>query len=377
MNIVVTGYFGSGSSAVLDLLSEYSSVGSIVKDKEGGYEHTTLYHPGGLFDLEDKLLMGNDIHSSDEALRIFKREMKRLNDNNFGWYGSFKELFGDRFEAILENFIQGLKPFEISQRYYGQCKKVIFNPLKIPVQVAAKVLMGRTIYEWGRQYIYKSGYHNMIVTFPSEEEFYCAAREFVSDLMELYSEQGKANTVFDRLLLCHNLYRIPKYFSDDFRVIRVQRDIRDVYFFNKYLWQEINAGSMYPKKIDEFIDYWNRINAMEKPVSDARILTINFEDLIYHYEETVKMIENHCNLREEDHFEAKTKFIPEKSIKNTQVYKIREQWKDELEIIEKELSEYLYDFPFENNTTVNEMFDDSRVKKQIGLLSKLKRKRQQ
>ena len=37
MNITVTGYFGSGSSAVLDLLSEYSSVGSIVKDKEGGY----------------------------------------------------------------------------------------------------------------------------------------------------------------------------------------------------------------------------------------------------------------------------------------------------------------------------------------------------
>ena len=39
-NIVVTGYFGAGSSAVLDLLSEYNSVGSIVKDKRGGYEHT-------------------------------------------------------------------------------------------------------------------------------------------------------------------------------------------------------------------------------------------------------------------------------------------------------------------------------------------------
>ena len=129
MNITVTGYFGSGSSAVLDLLSEYSSVGSIVKDKEGGYENTTLYHPGGIFDLEDKLLLGNDIHRSDEALRTFKTEMMRLNDNNFGWYGSFETLFGKRFENILNEFIDELKPFEIDARYYGQCERVIFNPL--------------------------------------------------------------------------------------------------------------------------------------------------------------------------------------------------------------------------------------------------------
>lgn len=370
MNVAVTGYFGSGSSAVLDLLAEYSSVGSIVKDKEGGYENTTLYYPGGIFDLEDKLLLGNDIHRSDEALRTFKREMLRLNNNNFGWYGSFEELFEDKFKEILKEFIDELKPFKINSKYYGQCEKVIFNPLKIPLQIAAKILLGRTIYKWGRQFIYKSDCKNMVVAFPSEEEFYEAARKFVSEFMSLYSEDGKEHTVFDRLLLCHNLYRIPKYFSEDFRVIRVERDIRDVYFFNKYLWKEINAGTMYPEQLDVFIDYWRRINAIEKPIVDSRILTINFEDLVYKYEDTVKLIEKHCNIRPEDHIEKKTKFNPEKSIKNTQVFKLRSEWKNENLIIEKKLSKYLYEFPFECSTTVEEMFDDSRVERKHGLLKK-------
>ena len=100
MNIAVTGYFGSGSSAVLDLLCEFDSVTTGLPDNIKSFEHTTLYQPGGIFDLEDKLLLGNDIHRSDEAIRTFKTEMMRLNDNNFGWFGSFKEMFGDEFEKI-------------------------------------------------------------------------------------------------------------------------------------------------------------------------------------------------------------------------------------------------------------------------------------
>lgn len=140
LDISVTGYFGAGSSAVLDLLSEYSCNGTGIKNERGGYEHTTFYQPGGIFDLEDKLLLGNDIHRSDEALRTFEREMYRLNNNNFGWFGSFKQMFGDTFEKNLNQFIEELHPFTIKAQYYGQYEKVVFNPLKIPIQFAAKLL---------------------------------------------------------------------------------------------------------------------------------------------------------------------------------------------------------------------------------------------
>ena len=369
MNIIVTGYFGSGSSAVLDLLSEYESVGSVVKNKAGGYEHTTFYHPGGIFDLEDKLLKNNDIHRSDEALSTFKKEMFRLNNNNFGWYGSFNTLFGDKFEIILNTFIENLHPFKINARYYGQCEKVIFNPFKIPLQIAARVLLGRTIYVWGRQFIYYTKKPEMNVAFPTEEEYFNAAKTFVKSYMDLFKEPAKENTVFDRLVLCHNLYRVPNYFDDDTRIIKVKRDIRDVYIFNKYLWKKINAGSMYPNDINTFLDYWKRIHKIEKEVNDYRILTINFEDLIYKYEETVRQIEQHCQLSADDHKNKKTLFVPKKSIKNTQVYKLNTEWKKELEDLEKKFPQDLYEFPYDIETTVNEMFDDSRAKKKKGLLT--------
>lgn len=373
--IAVTGYFGAGSSAVLDLLCEYDCNGSLVLDKPGGYEHTTLYHPGGIFDLEDKLLLGNDIHRADEALGTFETEMLRLNNNNFGWFGSFKEMFGDKFENNLKDFIAALHPFEINAQYYGQCKKVIFNPLKVPVQLAAKILTGRTIYVWGRQFVHDPVIPKMRVAFPSGEEFYTAAKKFVKSYMDMYKEPGKDNVLFDRLLLCHNAYRMPKYFDDDFRLIIVNRDVRDVYCFNKYLWPEINAGSMYPSDIEVFVDYWRRLNSYERKVDDKRILNINFEDLIYHYDDTVLKIEEHCQLTSEQHTKLKKYLQPERSMKNTQVYKLRSEWQDEIDRIEKELPEFCYSFPYENQTDVKDMFDDSRAERKEGFWQKWKKRK--
>lgn len=60
MIYVASGYSGSGSSAIVHLLSEYSccTTGTF-----GKYEHLLFYIPDGLFDLEDRLLMNNSIHN--------------------------------------------------------------------------------------------------------------------------------------------------------------------------------------------------------------------------------------------------------------------------------------------------------------------------
>ena len=373
-NITVTGYYGVGSSAAMDLLKEYSCNGSIVKDKEGGYEHTTFYHPGGLFDLEDKLLLGNDMHRSDEALRTFQTEMMRLNNYNFGWYGSFQNLFGDQFQKNLDDFLNRIPSFDLKAHYYGQCRKVVFNPLKVPLQLAAKILLGRTIYKWGRQFIYQPKKAMMHVAFPSEEEFYEAAQDWIKKYLELYREPGKDNILFDRLLLCQNLYRVPKYFDEDFRVIRVRRDVRDLYILSNYLWKEMNAGTMYPYGLDNFIDFWKRLHQNEKEVKDERILDIYFEDLIYNYEETVQKIEKHCGLLPEQHDRVRELFQPDKSIKNTQVFKLQPEWKEEIQKLEELFPEYLYDFPYDNETEVSQMFDDSTTQRKLGVIDKWRKR---
>ena len=74
--IVPTGYMGSGSSAITDLVVEFK----YCQNEYKSYEYVLLHCPNGLFDLEDKLLIGNNAIRSDEAIRSFELQMKKLYD---------------------------------------------------------------------------------------------------------------------------------------------------------------------------------------------------------------------------------------------------------------------------------------------------------
>ena len=55
------------------------------------------------------------------------------------------------------------------------------------------------------------------------------------------------------------------------------------------------------------------------------------------------------------HINKKTKFNPDISINNTQLFRNYEN-QEEMEIIERELKEYLYDFPFVYEKSEREVF---------------------
>ena len=73
-------------------------------------------------------------------------------------------------------------------------------------------------------------------------------------------------------------------------------------------------------------------------------MRINFEDMIYNYEVMSEKILDFCNIARENHIKPKTLFNPEKSIKNTQVFKKFTKYADDVKYIEEELKDYLYDF---------------------------------
>ena len=86
INVAVTGYFGTGSSAVVDLLKEYENV-RVVPFENQSYEHNVLYHHGGLYDVCTLLSRGNTLYTSDKV--ILRKEVngkrhgsKRLKDNS-------------------------------------------------------------------------------------------------------------------------------------------------------------------------------------------------------------------------------------------------------------------------------------------------------
>ena len=82
-----------------------------------------------------------------------------------------------------------------------------------------------------------------------------------------------------------------------------------------------------------------------KNTSD-NVLRIHFEDLVYKYDDTLQKIFDFLHIEEEKHILKKTKFSPEKSLKNTQIYNRNSTFKDEADYIKINLSEYLYEFPF-------------------------------
>ena len=70
---------GSGSSAVTDLISEFDGYDA----PNGSYEYVFLHCPDGVFDLEDKLLLGNNTLRSAEALHSFEHRMYELSSKKF------------------------------------------------------------------------------------------------------------------------------------------------------------------------------------------------------------------------------------------------------------------------------------------------------
>ena len=101
-NIFVTGYYGTGSSAIIDLLTEFDNI-EIALGKR--YEHVLFLCHDGLLDLEQRLFGENSNQMiRDVAINEFIKEMYKQNDHFFGWYGSYRYIFGQKFKALVDKF---------------------------------------------------------------------------------------------------------------------------------------------------------------------------------------------------------------------------------------------------------------------------------
>ena len=91
----------------------------------------------------------------------------------------------------------------------------------------------------------------------------------------------------------------------------------------------------------------------EKECNSNKVLRIRFEDLIYNYDDEVKRITKFLGFTGKDHINKKSRFDPDISIKNTQLFR-KKEYQEESKIIERELEKYLYNFPYEINNDVKE-----------------------
>lgn len=335
--IVPTGYMGSGSSAITDLISEFKDCQNEFKS----YEYILLHCPGGLFDLEDKLLIGNNSLRSDEAIRLFEKRMKELYQKKFWWVGDYKNIIGPNFKIITENFISQIEQYTFPGYWYMHEQVNCPMFFKLLLQKPIKMLTFNKV-KFNKVLKYKDG---MRISYIKSQDFYKYAHEYIYRIIQEIS-RGKENVILDQFLLPYNLYRVDNYFDDDLKVIVVERDPRDVFVLNKYIWPEKKIAVPFPTDVKEFCSFYKNMRESEKECLSKNVKRIKFEDLIYNYDTKIQEIMKFLNFTESDHIYKKKRFNPDLSIKNTQLFR-NDKYKEEIDIIEKELVKYLYEFPYE------------------------------
>ena len=326
-------YYGSGSSAVLDYLTEFKDVYSLTN-----YEFRFAHDPDGLSELEYNLVENFNRHNSGHALKRYKKMVDYFG-NHIG-VKRYESFFNGKWKEYSYEYIEKLTDFSYPGRwqydFYDRGAWYEFWA-KLPDRI-----LHRTIWRNKPDRCLFFGNCKTYASHPSEEYFLECTKEYTSKLLKEANSNEAKFLLVDQIVPSTNIDRHVRYF-ENLKVFVVDRDPRDIYLLSKYVWKD----EIVPKDIDLFCKWYKYTRSTQKDENweNENKLFIQFEDMIYKYDETCEKIRNWVGVNEEDHIRKKEFFIPEVSIKNTQYWISHPDCQEETEYIEKNLSEYLYDFP--------------------------------
>ena len=234
-------YYGSGSSAITDLLSEYSTVKALDSD----FECRIAYDMFGLSDLEYYLVENNHRHNSSTAINMFLRLC--------GIYGLNKNIRFENYSTIFPNFHKSVIAYinELAPMSYKGGSHVdiymksdlfifllkirgliynIFHKFESTNDDSAWLLKGVTPYE---RELGKIDYH---ISYPINV-FLEATQRFTENLFGSVNMGNNEYLMVDQLVPVSNTMRFVKYFKD-LKVICIDRDPRDVYYNETKKWNK-------------------------------------------------------------------------------------------------------------------------------------------
>lgn len=333
--ISCASYYGSGSSAITDLISEYDNVFSFT-DEEFRFTHD----PDGISDLEYNLVQNFNRHNSGRALKRYKRLVDFYSGNKFAkkyekyFHGKWKKESYKYINALIDFKYRGFWLYDALDRgvwfYY-----LAYFPNKVLKKTIWRNKPERSLNILPDEITYCSH--------PSEEKFLELTRKYINNLFDSVSN-GVENVMVDQVVPSTNISRYLRYF-DNINVIIVDRDPRDIFCLEKYVWKD----GMIPTDVKTFCEWFKYTrNGRDNELKNNKVKFVQFEDLIFNYDNIIKEIENWLDLSSFDHVKPKKIFNPEISVKNTQVWKKYPCDFKEVKYIEDNLPEYLYNFKNEH-----------------------------
>ena len=327
MIIGACGFGSTGSSVVTDYLKEFDDVQVL-----DNIEFTWVTGIDGLIDLDFHL---NHPHNrtcdSIYAIHRYRDRMRR----SLRGYCLAAGVPSTVFEESTERFLEAIT--QVRWHWYiAEDDNYVISLIK----------------KWMKKCILKKEKKlgHQIICWPMEEVslsvhpecFDECARMHVKEFLSAFGISSDNPVVLDQPFAGNNPQSSFKYFEDPYAIV-VDRDPRDNYVFANTKLVGKLPHFMPIQPVEDFVKYYRALRD-HQPYKEMneRVLSIKFEDMVYHYNETTKQIRDFLHLPENPH--PKSIFDPAISMPNTQVWKRFPQYAKDIEYIEKELPEYLFDY---------------------------------
>jgi len=340
--IDVSGYGHSGKTSVTALLSEIE--GFYCHDPS--FEFNLLRLPDGLIDLKRNLIDNWSLVKSDLAIKRFRKLCRKLN------YNEIHEL--SSFDDSSKKYIDSLVFSSMEINWYDDLYNDRRNNIK---DFLRKVLVKTHLLDFYRKFRKPiTALDKDLVLLVNQKSFIHLTKLFLIDILSNNNDVIVTNNAFDPFNPSENFI-----FFDNCYSVVVDRDPRDIYlssFPSESLFSPkfeknntvYSESFLYGQKqdfllvddIDKFI--WRQKIIRENTklnLDESKIIRIHYEDLIFNYEKTIKILFEKLNIKSENHINKLLNFDPKISKSNVELWK---NCKSNLEIqkIEKELGKYLY-----------------------------------
>ena len=288
--------------------------------------------PDGISDLEYNLIDNWHRLNSGFAVKRFRKFAKEYNH-------TYSLIFGDNWKKYSKEYADSLTEFEFAGYWHGDIRLLPFYKQFIYKCRRGISLMMPKKYRKTPDYNYFPGIMS-VFTNPGREEFYKKTQDFCEKLISSVSDNDDEYFVMDQAVSTTNIARYLNYVSD-LKVIIVDRDPRDLYV------QGIEGKThVLPHDVEKFAaQYIASRSTISEELKNKNVLYVQFEDLIYKYDESTERICGFLGLDENKHTKKREYFNPDISIKNTQMWKTRTGYEEQLRFLDKTLSGFYYDFP--------------------------------
>ena len=328
MIIGACGFGSTGSSAVSDYLLEFGNVQVL-----DNIEFTWVSLPDSLIDL-DYHLNHPHMRTGDSIIAIQRYiELAKNSERVLRRHGGVDT---NKFLKSVDSFVDSITTLKWD--WYTKKSDNLFSKYFVDLFLLSRIIprieikLKRQLHCWP--------FHPVrFAVNPSA--FDEASRKHVHELLEAYGAKFDKPLILDQPFSGNNPQACFKYYEDPYAIV-VDRDPRDNYVFARTKLLGRNHF-MAVDTVEDFVKYYRALRE-NQPYKDPheRVLSIMFEDMVYKYDETTCKIREFLKLG--DNPNPKSIFDPKISMPNTRVWLRYPEFKKDIEYIEKELPEYLYDY---------------------------------